>query len=1267
MEPVDTAELLRKAELRDQKFGSGVFRFAEAIDVEITPANSGTWETLPDGRSIWRMRLSSPGAQSLNLGFLKYRMPDGGQLSIFPPDLENNRPIRDFTAADNEAHEQLWTPIFRGDELALEVVLPAGIPRDELALTLAKVNHGFRGLKADKIGGDTSGACNIDVACTNDPTVGNLIQAYADQIRSVGAYTLGGVDTCSGALINNTNNDGTPYFLTAEHCGISPANAPSMVVYFNFENSTCRTPGSAESGQVGDGDLSQFNSGAIHRAENAASDFCLVELDDPIPPAYNVFFSGWDRAFTNGPATGIHHPAVAEKRISFDLDDTVDDGATHVRVLDWNHGTTEGGSSGSPLYNLAGRIIGDLTGGNAACGNDEYDTYGRISVSWTGGGTTATRLSDWLDPASSGVTQLDGVNQDDTLSINDVQITEGNSGTQNLEFTVNLVRSGNETITVQYQTFDGTATTANSDYAAASGTLTFNPSDTSKTVSVTINGDTTPEEHESFEVRLSNPTNAQIGDATGVGTINNDDFITPVITSSLNASGFNGEAFSYQIAADNTPTSFAISNEPAGMSVDPATGLVSWTPPSSGNFTATITATNPAGSDNETLTINVNASSLQVAIDSSRAFSQSAQTWTLQTAVTHDGVDAARSPAISHSQTAYFETTVNTGSGGDAVSFWWKVSSEDGFDFLRFLVNGTLIQSISGEVDWTQVNHALAADSSFTIRIEYAKDGSVSNGSDAGFVDEFELGSDSPLPTFTSPSQASGVVDEPFSFDVEALGATSYSASNLPNGLSINSGTGEITGTPDALGQTTATITATNATGSTIQQLLISITPSLPNALDSVLPQVAWSSSGPELWFGQTGTTHDGVDAAQSGGITHSESSTLTANVNFDGAQTLSFWWKVSSESGFDFLRFNINGTQNESISGEVDWTRETGVTIPAGAQVLTWVFQKDGSVSNGSDAGWLDEVVFAWKLAAPGNFTATDGTIYDRIRLNWDAVGGATSYRIFRGVTSDLSSATQIATVPAGTLTYDDMSAAVGQTYHFWVRAFNATDQLGDPAATDTGSITPDGPMTVTSLDPDRGRPGVVVTINGTNLDTVRSARFGGVNAIFVVVSASEITVTVPNGFPNGPITLTNNTNTVDTPNFTLEQTFSEWLAAQAAAAGATLEPGTVEELAARDEDGDGFNNGEEFGLGGNPFVADSALLRSQIDNSVDPPVFRFNRAIAHLNYEVQTTGTLAEGSWTARATNPGSVGGLVEVQLQAAWGFGGQLFARVVVSGFE
>ncbi|HEX8774401.1 MAG TPA: Calx-beta domain-containing protein [Pyrinomonadaceae bacterium] len=109
-----------------------------------------------------------------------------------------------------------------------------------------------------------------------------------------------------------------------------------------------------------------------------------------------------------------------------------------------------------------------------------------------------------------------------SLSINDATVTEGNAGTTNATFTVTLSAASTQAVTVKYDTANGTAT-AGSDYQAATGTLTFNPGQTTQTINVAVTGDTAPEANETFAVNLSQPTNATISDGQGLGTITNDD------------------------------------------------------------------------------------------------------------------------------------------------------------------------------------------------------------------------------------------------------------------------------------------------------------------------------------------------------------------------------------------------------------------------------------------------------------------------------------------------------------------------------------------------------------------------------------------------------------------------------------------------------------------------------------------------------------------------------------------------------------------------
>jgi hypothetical protein len=372
-------------------------RFAIPNKVEITPDTDGLWEWVGPDLALWRLRINSPGALSINLGFTRYWMPEGGRLMLYSAD--RSYVLRPFTAEDNADHGQLWTPVVLGDEIVVEVTVPVEA-RSELKLELTSINVGYRGFGEDPA--DRSGSCNVDVVCPE----GN---GWWDEIPSVGVISTGGSLFCTGFMVNNTAQDETPYFMTAYHCGIHSNNASSLVVYWNYHTSVC--------GGTPDGSLGDSQTGSYFRAEYSASDFTLVELDSDPDPAWGITFAGWDRTGNNATtAVAIHHPSVDEKRISFEYDSTtttsylgtsVPGNGTHERVIDWDVGTTEGGSSGSPLFNQDHRVIGQLHGGYAACGNDESDWYGKFSVSWNGGGTSSTRLRDWLDPGSTGVNYLD--------------------------------------------------------------------------------------------------------------------------------------------------------------------------------------------------------------------------------------------------------------------------------------------------------------------------------------------------------------------------------------------------------------------------------------------------------------------------------------------------------------------------------------------------------------------------------------------------------------------------------------------------------------------------------------------------------------------------------------------------------------------------------------------------------------------------------------------------------------------------------------------
>jgi len=398
------------AEEDEQRLAAGLApRYAIPNPVQVDPDSDGLWEAVDDAHLLWRLRIEAPKAGSINLGFTRYLMPQGGRLLIYTPDQKSV--IGPFTDADNEAHGELWTPVILTDQVVVEVTIPnAGLNTLDLALT--QVGSGYRGFGVKQGGGEKSGSCNVDVVCPEG-------YGWENEVDSVGVISTGGSLFCTGFMVNNTANDRTPFFMTANHCGVYAGNAASLVVYWNYETSIC--------GGTPDGVLSDWQSGSYFRASYTNSDFTLVELDTPPLSAWEVAFAGWDRTGANATtAIAIHHPGTDEKRISFEYQSTSvtsyggtsspGDG-THVRVTDWDIGTTEPGSSGSPLFDQNHRVIGQLHGGWAACGNNDSDWYGAFARSWTGSGSNSTRLSNWLDPGGTGATTVDTLGQDQGLSV----------------------------------------------------------------------------------------------------------------------------------------------------------------------------------------------------------------------------------------------------------------------------------------------------------------------------------------------------------------------------------------------------------------------------------------------------------------------------------------------------------------------------------------------------------------------------------------------------------------------------------------------------------------------------------------------------------------------------------------------------------------------------------------------------------------------------------------------------------------------------------
>lgn len=206
-------------------------------------------------------------------------------------------------------------------------------------------------------------------------------------------------------------------------------------------------------------------------------------------------------------------------------------------------------------------------------------------------------------------------------------------------------------------------------------------------------------------------------------------------------------------------------------------------------------------------------------------------------------------------------------------------------------------------------------------------------------------------------------------------------------------------------------VSAISASAATMTATLYAPQPSIGEAVDNV--EVTWYNGDPPKfansaadWFGQDLVSYDGVDAAQSGAIGHGQYSVMSTKVGLSAPGSLSFFWKVSSQAGYDLLKFFIDGVQKAAISGEKDWQQKS-YALAAGNHTLTWVYSKNASVSGGADAGWVDKVEInslakAVLLSPNGREKFQAGSV---TTITWeDAPAAAEKYKLFYSINNGLS-----------------------------------------------------------------------------------------------------------------------------------------------------------------------------------------------------------------------------------------------------------------------
>jgi len=400
---------------------------------EVTPFTPAMqrWQskqyTDPDGKewTLVRLSISVTNAQAISLHFQHFQLPAQARLFVYSTDRQYVRGA--FTHLNNRKNGFAIGAI-PGPQVTVSYEVPSIFWKGKLPFALSEVGCLWEApdfLKQSQDFGD-AGLCQVNTNCGEGIPFQNMDNAITR------IYIRNGnlVGWCSGTLVNNTQHDLRPLLLSAHHCAfdtqlgqlIPQSDFDQWIFYFGFEASGCDSPSTSDNipnqSLVGATPLAHSDD----EGGETGSDFLLLELSEPVPISYAPVYAGWDaRGQTVAQGGSIHHPEGDLKKISI-FDQAIVSSAFTQKVSDthWEvrwaatengHGVTESGSSGAPLLNMAGLVLGTLTGGSASCERPfRPDYYGKFSYHWDSNGSADNRqLRPWLDPLNTGALFLGGI------------------------------------------------------------------------------------------------------------------------------------------------------------------------------------------------------------------------------------------------------------------------------------------------------------------------------------------------------------------------------------------------------------------------------------------------------------------------------------------------------------------------------------------------------------------------------------------------------------------------------------------------------------------------------------------------------------------------------------------------------------------------------------------------------------------------------------------------------------------------------------------
>jgi CxxC motif-containing protein (DUF1111 family) len=299
----------------------------------------------------------------------------------------------------------------------------------------------------------------------------------------------------------------------------------------------------------------------------------------------------------------------------------------------------------------------------------------------------------------------------------------------------------------------------------------------------------------------------------------------PVITSPTTATGTVGAAFTYQISATNNPTSFNATGLPAGLTVNTSTGLISGTPTAAATTNITISATNSSGTDSATVALTVSAASGGGNLALNQPSTASSAQGTSVAGAANDSSATTRWTAADGTFPQWWRVDLGSSQSLARVDIKWYSSASRSYKYKIETSPDDLAYTM--KVDKTANTTLGDTSDAFSATARYVR--VTVTGSSTGFASAFDIAVFGPgggVPVITSATTKSGTVGTALTYQITATNSpTGFNATSLPPGLSVNTTTGAITGTPTTSGTFNATVSAVNAGGTGTGPVAFTIAP----------------------------------------------------------------------------------------------------------------------------------------------------------------------------------------------------------------------------------------------------------------------------------------------------------------------------------------------------------------------------------------------------------------------------------------------------------